>query len=308
MDGVDIELIAVPFDGYGRAGHQARAASVLREEGLEAAVGAHDVVPGADLVLPAGDPARGARTSLVNEDAVVALADRLGDRVEAALDARRFPVVYGGDCTTLLGIVPGMRRTGRVGLLFLDGHEDTMPLDVSEDGEAANAEIGLLLGLTGRLLTGPLADRLPALGMDDVAVLGPRDVAWRRRFNVGSLRDAGVWLRDWEETAAEPETQARAAVEHLRRGADRWWLHVDLDVLDPLELPAQGLPDVPDDPDGLTWEQLTRALTAAVARGGCVGWSLAIYDPDQDPDRSSARRIVRLVADVVAALDAKRDG
>ena len=38
-----------------------------------------------------------------------------------------------------------------------------MPLDVSEGGEAANTEIGLLLGLTGRLLTGPLGDRLPAL-------------------------------------------------------------------------------------------------------------------------------------------------
>lgn len=37
-------------------------------------------------------------------------------------------------------------------LLFVDGHEDTMPLDVSEDGEAANTEIGLLLELTGRLL------------------------------------------------------------------------------------------------------------------------------------------------------------
>jgi len=38
-----------------------------------------------------------------------------------------------------------------------------MPLGVSEDGEAANTEIDLLLGLTGRLLTGPLGDRLPAL-------------------------------------------------------------------------------------------------------------------------------------------------
>ena len=55
----------------------------------------------------------------------------------------------------LFGIVTGLRdHVGDVGLVFIDGHEDTMPLDVSEDGEAANTEIGLLLGLTGRLLTG----------------------------------------------------------------------------------------------------------------------------------------------------------
>ncbi|MFD4433035.1 arginase family protein, partial [Nocardia sp. NPDC058497] len=72
----------------------------------------------------------------------------------------------------------------------------------------------------------------------------------------------------------------------------------------PEQFPAQGLPDVADEPNGLTWDQLTRALIAAVARGGCLGWSLAIYDPDQDPDRSDAQRIVRLVADTIAALPA----
>ena len=88
----------------------------------------------------------------------------------------------------------------------------------------------------------------------------------------------------------------------MARVADRWWLHVDLDVLDPVELPAQGIPGVEDESDGLTWPQLTRLLTTAVATGGCVGWSMAIYDPDQDPDRSSAARIVELVEAVASAL------
>ena len=57
-----------------------------------------------------------------------------------------------------------------------------------------------------------------------------------------------------------------------------------------------------DIPGGLTWDQLTELLTAAVASGGCIGWSLAIYDPDQDSDGSDAARIVQLVQAVVAAL------
>ena len=131
-----------------------------------------------------------------------------------------------------------------------------MPLDVSEDGEAANAEIGLLLGLTGRLLAGPLRDRLPALEPQGLAVLGPRDEAWRRQFNVGSLRDVGVWLRSEREVAADPAGAGRQAVEHVTSFASRWWLHVDLDVLDP-GFPAQGLPDVADEPGGMTWRQLS---------------------------------------------------
>ena len=295
-----VELVGVPFDGYGRAGHQASAAATLREEGLETALAARrQLIDGGDLDLPAGDPARGAETSLINETALLAMTEQVGQRVTAAVAAGRFPLVFGADCSTLLGTIPALRATGPVGLVFVDGHEDTIPLDVSEDGEAANTEIGLLLGLTGRLLRGRLTKMLPALEPGELAVLGPRDEAWRRQFNVGSLRDTGVWLLDWREVADDPAGSGAAA--HLRRKVDRWWLHVDLDVLDPYELPAQGLPNYPDEPGGLTWAQLTETLTVAVARGGCLGMSVAIYDPDQDPDRTGARRIVRLITDVMAA-------
>jgi arginase len=297
-----IELVGVPFDGYGRPGHQAAAAMVLHQAGLVGSFSSHQVARDEDLILPAPDPRRGSSTSLINEAALLAMVDGVGTRASRAVELDRFPFVYGGDCTTLLGTIPAMRTTAPIGLLFIDGHEDTMPLDVSEDGEAANTEIGLLLGLTGRLLSGPIADRLPALKHDELAVLGPRDERWRRRFNVGTLRDTGVWLRDWRQTNAHPVRQAQAAVEHLRHAAGRWWLHVDLDVLDPEEFAAQGAPGGVDEPDGLTWQALTGLLTAAVSEGGCIGWSLAIYDPDQDPSRSEAERIVQLVADVATAL------
>ena len=291
-----VELIGVPFDGYGRPANQARASAALREAGLAEAFG-HKVEDGGDLTLPPPDPRRGQQTGLINEDALVATAALLRDRVRDAIAAGRFPFIYGGDCSGLLGIVPALDHTG---LLFLDGHEDTMPLDVSEDGEAANTEIGLLLGLTGRLLSGPLAASRGTLRADHLAVLGPRDQQWRRRFNVGSLREHGVWLRDAGEVAARPADTGREAVQHLSRAADGWWLHVDLDVLDPVEFPAQGLPDVPDDPGGLTWDQLTSTVSAALAYGGCAGVSMTIYDPDQDPAGDCARRVVRAVRDIDA--------
>jgi arginase len=293
-----IELIGVPFDGYGRPGNQRSASRVLREAGIAAAFAGHDVRDTGDLSLPDGDPARGTATGLVNEDALVAMVDAVADRVEKAVSGGRLPVLYGGDCTTLLGSVPAFAG----GLVFVDGHEDTMPLDVSEDGEAANTEIGLLLGLTGRLLTGPLAFRRDMLPPGRLAMLGPRDDAWRRRFNVGSLRDHGVWLRDLADVVADPAGEGRAAVGQVGAVTSRWWLHVDLDVLDPVVFPAQGLPGVADAPGGLSPAQLAAVLTAAVAGGGCGGFSVAIYDPDQDPDRSGARQVVDLVGAVAAVL------
>ena len=40
----EVELIGVPFDGYGRTGNQARRGEVLREAGLVAAFDGHVVV------------------------------------------------------------------------------------------------------------------------------------------------------------------------------------------------------------------------------------------------------------------------
>jgi arginase len=298
----EIELIGVPFDGYGRTGHQAWAARALRAAGLLDAFDHHHVISHDDLDLPAPNPQRGNGTSLINEAALVATTGALNERVGSAVAAGRFPFVYGGDCSSLLGIVTGLRDyVGDVGLGFIDGHEDTMPLDVSEDGEAANAEIGLLLGVTGRQLTDELGVRLPALRRNQLVVLGPRDEAWRGQFKVGTLRDCGVWLAPLAEVADDPVGTGRRAMEQLSGVVDRWWLHIDLDVLDPVEFPAQGLPDVPDEPGGLAWDQLTDLVRAMLGGAGkCIGASIAIYDPDQDPDASGAARIIEFVRAVLA--------
>lgn len=292
----DIELIGVAFDGYGRPGNQGRAARVLHEAGLADAFDHHHVVDH-NLELPEPDPARGTSTTLINEAALLAMTDALNIRVGAAVAAGRFPLVYGGDCSALFGVVTGLRdHVGDVGLVFVDGHEDTMPLDVSEDGEAANTEIGLLLGLTGRLLTGGLGDRLPALQPEHLVVLGPRDDAWRRRFNVGTLAHSGVWVAPLAEVADDPAGTGRAAIAELAAHVDRWWLHIDLDVLDPVIFPAQGLPDVEDEPGGLSWDQLTDLVVSLFGSPAhCVGASLAIYDPDQDHDRAQAAKIIEFV-------------
>ena len=297
----EIELIGVPFDGYGRPGNQARAAGALLDAGLLDAFEHHHVAGQCDLDLPVGDPSRGP-TSLVNERALLAMTRALNERVGTAVSTGRLPIVYGGDCSTLLGIVTGLRdHVGEVGLVFIDGHEDTMPLDVSEDGEAANTELGLLLGLTGRTLGGELGDRLPALRRDRLVVLGPRDDAWRRQFNVGTLADSGVWVAPLAEVADDPAGAGRRAIEQLAAQVDRWWLHIDLDVLDPVVFPAQGIPGFPDEPGGLTWDQLTDMVMALFTTAAtCIGGSIAIYDPDQDPKGSGAAQIVAFIRNVVA--------
>jgi arginase len=302
-----IDLIGVPFDGWGRSGAQARAASVLREAGLARAFDGDVRVHPDPRSLAAPTAERAAGSGLMNEAALLAMVESVHARVSSALAEGRFPFVYGADCSVLLGAVPALRDSvGHAGLVFVDGHEDSTSLDASQDGEAANMEIGLLLGLTGQLAPEPLRRRLPALASDALAMLGMRDDVLRRELNVASLADRGVLLYDSEQVAAEPAAAGRAAALEVAARSAGWWLHLDLDVLAQDELASQRVPGDEDTTGGLTWPQLTDALTAALAVEGCRGWTVTIYDPDQDPDGRDARRIVQLVRELAPHLPAQR--
>jgi arginase len=198
----------------------------------------------------------------------------------------------------LLAAVPAVRDVaGRAGLLFVDGHEDATPMDLSASGEAANMEVALLLGLTGERAPQPLRGWLPALAPGAIAMLGPRDHLFRQAANVPTVADR-VWLRSADEVSTDPPGCARMAIEHVMAQAPRWWLHIDLDVLARSDFAACGAPGEVSLAGGLTWQQLTETTTSALQSGGCAGWSMSIYNPDLDPDRSAARRIVEFVAQV----------
>jgi arginase len=299
-----IDLIGVPFDGYGRPDNQAQAAAALRAAGLAAAFCEREVVVKPDVRLPAQTSARAPDSGLMNEPAVIAMADQLRAEVRSGLSEGHFPLIYGADCSVLLGAVPGLRdAVGEAGLVFLDGHEDATTLDASPDGEVANMEIALLLGLGGERLPDALRKHLPALGLDTLAMLGPRDSAWIRQLGVTSLVQRGVLLYTPGAISSDPTQRARQAVEHVASRAPRWWLHIDLDVLSADEFAAAGVsPDDPLSPGGLQWDELTEVVSAALRAGGCAGWSVTIYNPNLDPGGSDARRIVRFVTDVAPLL------
>ena len=297
-----IRLIGVPFDGMGRKPGQAGAPAALRAAGLEAALSSHEVVSQPDLTLPEARAERALESGLLNEAALVKMVAALYAEVSASLSVGHFPLVYGADCSVLLAAVPAMRDAfGEPGLVFVDGHEDATPIDRSRDGEAANMEVAMLLGLTGERLMDPLRKAVNAIKPQSLAMLGPRDHAWRQQLGVETIA-SHVLLRDSEEVAADPAGVTRSAIESISTHASNWWLHTDLDVLSEREFSARGAPGEISLSGGLTWQQLTEVIQTALSVGGCRGWSLAIYNPDLDPDGSQARRIVQLVTEIAPDL------
>lgn len=293
-----IELVGVCFDGSGRPLGQAAAPERLRHAGLPASLPAARLT--SDIVVSEPDSTRGPLAGLVNERALLEMVEAVYARVRAALNAGRFPLTYGGDCSVLLGAVPAVRDAyGSAALLFVDGHEDATTLEQSTTGEAANMEIALLLGITGQHAPEPMRSRLPALRPETIAMLGQRDANYRHEIGVSSIADR-VILHGADEVRRDPEQVAAQAAAHVAAQASGWWLHVDLDALDGEEFRACGAAHDPSMPPGLTWRQLTVITRTALRTDGCRGWSIGVYNPDLDPDGREAKRVVAYIADVTA--------
>jgi arginase len=244
---------------------------------------------GTRLAPPAFDPAIDAGTGLLNPHGLGDHAARLADTVGAVLDQGAFPIVLGGDCTILLGITLALRRRGRSGLLFLDGHADFYQPEAEPTGEAASMELALVTGRGPDLVT-DLEGRRPLLRNEDVVVVGFRDADHAAAEGSRPLAPTigAIDLASVRERGAG--RAARDALAYLERtdGPAGFWVHLDVDVLDDAIMPAVDYRL----PDGLTWEELTAVLRTAVASEQATGLDITIFNPTLDPDGRVARTLV----------------
>lgn len=65
----------------------------------------------------------------------------------------------------------------------------------------------------------------------------------------------------------------------VTRHTQGFWIHVNLDVIDPAEMPAVDCPE----PDGPSFSVMTPMLRGLLASPKCVGLEVTIYGPDLDP-------------------------
>lgn len=289
-----LALIGVPFNSSGVAGGEADGPRALREEGLVAALAPrHDLVDLGDVGVPAARPDRDPLSGIIAPDALVGMVDATAAAVGAALADDRLPVVVGGECPLLLGCLEAARRHvgGDVRLLFVDGHEDAYPPHASLTGEAADMALGMALGLAPMTGLPALSDRLPLVAADDVIVLGARDLTEIEQEGAATIRGRVAVLDDVELRERGVERVVGEWVDTTERAGRRFWLHLDLDALTSIALPAVRYPQ----PGGLDWDELDAVGRRAVASPALLGVDVTIYNPDLDPTREGAMMIVNLV-------------
>jgi arginase len=192
-------------------------------------------------------------------------------------------VLLGGDCSILLGAALGLRRRGRYGIAYLDGHSDLRHVGNTPHVGAAGGEGMALITGRGQPDLTDLDGLAPYVRDADAVVLGIREEDAYR----GELADLGIS----QLTAGQLRERGprRVAGETLDRLAalDGFWVHLDVDILDPTVMPAVDSPD----PGGLSYPELIELLAPLLAAPGFVGIDVAIFDPDLDPDGQIAAEL-----------------
>ena len=277
--------------GVGPTGVE-RLAEALRAAGLKEALNAAD---GGAVRVPPHDPRRDPATLLLNPAAIRDFSQRLAGALGSVLDQGCFPVVLGGDCNILIGDMLALRRRGRYGLFFLDGHADFYQPEASPTGAVSDMDLAIVTG-HGPAVLSDIEGRRPLVREEDVVVFGYRDAEEAAHYGSPDVRDTAMEVYDLAAVQALGAQAATAqALDRLLRhsGVASFWIHLDADILDDSAMPAVDYRL----PGGLSTAELTTILRTLMESGKAVGVEITVFNPALDQDGSIARRFVRSIAD-----------
>jgi arginase len=290
--GVPIDSVGVPRPRDAPFGTEL-APSALRDLGLPASLGARD---GGDLAVRITGPERDPVSGIIGWPSVGAVTATVRQTVRKAVAGGQRPLMLGGCCTLEIGAVAGARDAlGRVGIISIDGHVDAYDHRSSPTGEAADMPMAALMGVGWSGLLAELEPG-PVVAPGDAIVLGARDQT--EANDLGDLpQRLGIAVSDVNTVRSDPEASGRAAVSHFAASGSRYWVHLDVDVLDEAIFPATDYLM----PGGLDFDELGAVLAPIGEDPAMIGLSLGCYSPAKDPGQRCGEALVTLLADVLRA-------
>ncbi len=228
-------------------------------------------------------------TSCLNAPAIRQFSITLGKHLTTVLDKNYFPLVLGGDCSILIGILSALKVRGAYGLIFYDAHADFYQPEKSITGEVADMDLAIVTGRGPDILTN-IDDLHPYVADKHVIHIGQRDWEETRKYGSQDIRETVIQRFDHESInksgiprSIQKITQAMNAM-----NVDGFWIHFDTDVLSDEENPAVDYKL----PGGLSSEQCELLLKAALSTNKIIGMTLTIFNPKLDDEQGTVAKVL----------------
>lgn len=185
--------------------------------------------------------------------------------------ADRPALVLAGNCLTAVGVVAGLGGGGHdLGVVWFDAHGD---LNTAESTASGFLDGTALTALAGGALRG-LCD-----GLDGWAPVDPDRVVTVGMRALDPFEETELTTKPYQRVEASLDGFEAALDAIAAAGAQRVYVHVDLDVLDVAECRANAW----SCPGGLTLAGLQDALSTVRGRFTVAATTIASVDADADP-------------------------
>ena len=235
----------------------------------------------------------------------LALANgHLADAVSAAVRDGDLAVGLLANCSSLLGMLGGVQRSGptvrplRVGLVYIDAHADFNTPETTLSGMLGGMDVAAAAGLclTNLRLASKLAIALPTRA---IVLAGVRDTDPLEQDLIDRSDVAHLSVDDLRSRSAA----FRQVLADLSHRVDRLYLPVDMDVLDPREVSGHSLAV----PGGPTSKELGAAITEMFKDPKTVALGIASTPTgERDKDGLSVKAAYELVRAAVSGVQQRR--
>jgi len=222
---------------------------------------------------------------------------QIATKTASAVARGRFPVVLGGNCNTAVGGICGVGAE-ECGVIWFDAHGDFCTPETSSDGFVDGMGLAMVVGRCWQNAMSTIPGFHP-IPEPATAIVGVRDLDdWEAKdldeseitcISASTVRSEGIHN---PIACFLPGLSSRVA--HV-------YLHIDLDVLDPLLWPANHY----NAPVGLEAKDVLTAIKCIGRHVRIAGAGLGSYDPAFDPQGDTAGVAIDLLDALISAKAAE---
>jgi arginase len=227
-------------------------------------------------------------------------SSNLADIVAKEIQDGVLPIGLLANCNGLMGMLAGHQRASgswkplKVGLVWIDAHGDFNTPETSLSG--------MMGGMPVAISTGHCLHHIrracgldPPLPISYVTMVGVRDTDPWEQNRIDTYKIPQITVPDLK--SGSPRIYEE--MERLAGLTDLIYVHVDLDILDPEDIPGANLPVE----NGPTADELGDALEMMFTHPKAKGYGMASYPWRSDTERKGLRSVYRLVEGVIKGVE-----
>jgi len=210
-----------------------------------------------------------------------------------------FTVGLFATCPSMPGLVAGLQASGptveplRIGMLWLDAHPDFNTPETTRSGSLGGMPVAVATGRALHVLRRD-ASLEPPMSDQHVVMGGVRLTDPLEQWLLDDSRIEQVSVDDLRNASNAVFEQ----LDRLDRITDRLYIHIDMDVLDPTEVPFHGNA-VPGGPSSHELATLFEQIFARYPSASAIGFATI---PSRDPDGVGLAAVNRMIEGAVRGV------